>query len=85
MDWHSNITSSLEDASVGMFHNSMRFLGGGDEYITIDYTIFAMVFVTMVCLYIVGVIRHSIDHVAQSHDYFQQVLEACYHECKARG
>ena len=50
--------------------------------LSIDYTVFAMAVVTMGLLLIVAIIRHKIDHMARGKEYFENVLEAVYHERK---
>ncbi len=62
-----------------------RSLAASDEKLIIDYTIFAMVVVTMAFLFLVGVIRHQLDHAARGHDFYEKVLEACYHELSTLG
>ncbi len=59
-----------------------RILAGGGDDLVIDYTVLAMAVVTMALLLIVAVIRHRIDHLARGKGYFEDVLEAVYHECK---
>ena len=81
-----NLSSRIPDENnyfeiMDSFEAGMRFLAGGGD-IVIDYTVFGMVLFTMILLLIVGAMRHKIDHWAKRNDYFETVLEACYHECK---
>ena len=57
-----------------------RYLAGGDP--NIDFTALSMAVVTMSLLMIVAILRHKIDHLARGKEFFENVLEAAYHECK---
>ena len=57
-----------------------RQLAGGDP--VIDFTVLSMAVVTMSLLLIVAMLRHQIDHIARGKEFFENVLEAAYHECK---
>ena len=81
---------SYEDENSGTVPESVAFdetfpytrnLAGGDAPI-IDYTALAMAVVAMSLLMIVAVVRHKIDQIAQGKEFFENVLEAVYHECK---
>lgn len=75
MELSEEINFEMIPSSLGM-----RLLAGGE--VKIDYTVFGMVLFTMVLLFIVGVLRHKIDHWAKGNTFCETVLEACYHECK---
>lgn len=60
--------------------HSHRYLAGGDPII--DFTALSMAVVTMSLLMIVAILRHKIDHLARGKEFFENVLEAAYHECK---
>lgn len=50
--------------------------------IVVDFTALAMAVVAMSLLMIVAILRHKIDHLARGKEFFENVLEAAYHECK---
>lgn len=83
---HSLISSlENENGSLNYFQSSIRILAGGGGDLEIDYTVFGMVLVTMIFLLVVAAIRHKIDHLVRGRDFFESVLEACYHELSTLG
>jgi hypothetical protein len=52
------------------------------EIPVIDFTVLSMAVVTMSLLMIVAILRHQIDHLARGKEFFENVLEAAYHERK---
>jgi len=56
-----------------------QLAGYGPE---VDFTVFAMAIVTMSLLLLVEIVRHKIDHIAKGKEFFENVLEAVYQECK---
>ena len=86
MNYIQNVTEIL-NPSISTMNLSvinlrgLRFLAGSND-LAIDYTVFAMVLLTMVFLLVVGAIRHKIDTITKGNDFFEKVIEACYHECK---
>lgn len=52
------------------------------EAISFDYTVFGMAILTLGLLMIVGALRYFIDAMAHGKFFFENVLEAVYHECK---
>jgi len=80
-----NNTTMVEEiiSSVGSIDFIDRNLAG--DGLSIDYTVFAMAVVTMGLLLIVAIIRHKIDHMARGKEYFENVLEAVYHELSTLG
>lgn len=70
-------------SSVGSIDLIDRNLAGDVKSLSIDYTVFAMAVVTMGLLLIVAIIRHKIDHMARGKEYFENVLDAVYHERKS--
>jgi hypothetical protein len=59
----------------------LRFLAKVDE-IKIDYSILAVLVLTLVLILLVECARHFIDHKAESKPFFKAVLTSCYSECK---
>ena len=83
MEHHTSFPDEINYFEImTSFESGLRFLGGGGDKIVIDYTVFGMALFTMILLLIVGVMRHKVDHWAKRNDFFETVLEACYHECK---
>lgn len=48
----------------------------------IDYTVFGMAVITIGLLMVVGAVRYFIDAMAKGRFFFENVLEAVYHERK---
>ncbi len=84
IDTGLNSTMTMIFASDGSGSSTVERIlgGGGGGDLVIDYTVLAMAVITMALLLIVAVIRHRIDHLARGKEYFEDVLEAVYHECK---
>lgn len=55
------------------------------EAISVDYTVFGMAILTLGLLMIVGAVRYFIDAMAEGKFFFENVLEAVYHELSTLG
>jgi|AntRauTorckE5430_2_1112549.scaffolds.fasta_scaffold02354_3 hypothetical protein len=68
--------------SVGRLDGHHR--GLATSYLpAVDFTVFAMVIVTMGLLLIVEILRHKLDKIAKGKEFVENVLGAVYHERKS--
>lgn len=93
-----NISSTISPLGADAGFNATLFLHQQEEFFiydnesqerhlaaepaVIDFTVLAMAVVTLSLLLIVGVLRHLIDKYAKGKEFFENVLEAVYHERK---
>jgi hypothetical protein len=67
----ANYTETKDEKSSSSYGN-----------IEIDYSILAVVVLTLGLILIVELVRHHIDHLAHGRPFFIAVLESVYAECK---
>jgi hypothetical protein len=79
---YENFQSShtWHDHSNSTFYHERVLAGKGST--VIDYTVFGMAVITIGLLMVVGAVRYFIDVMAKGKFFFENVLEAVYHECK---
>lgn len=78
---NTNMTALDEKEFPFLFTVSQnrQLAGYGPE---VDFTVFAMAIATMSLLLLVEIVRHKIDHIAKGKEFFENVLDAVYQECK---
>ena len=63
-------------------HPIIRFLAAYE--VNVDYSILAVMVCTLGLILVVELIRHHLDHKAESRPFFQAVLTSVYSECKSQ-